>query len=308
MRDELGRFLQAVDDAGIPDRVTRRWVTSFPEYQALVAAAREGIDAVSLEAVRAIQWQIADAAQLGVQGANAMTAAAIGSPVSNPMLAMLGQVNVGAITQLVGALQQGSPVRALPGLTQTAIDGMTRELVRGMAGGVNSRVIARRIVETTSMPAHRAATIARTETHRAFRGANLEAYRANRAVREWRWHSELGPRTCSACWSMHGQLFDLDEPMGTHPNCRCTMLPVVDVDLVNRVLGLDVPSESFTTGEEAFAAAPESVQRSVLGPTRYQLYSEGRITLADTVGTRHSEEWGTTRSVANIATTLRNAI
>lgn len=306
LRDELGRFLTAVDAAGIPERVTRRWVTSLPEYRALVAAAEQSLDALTAEAVRAIQWRIAEAAQLGADGASALTAASIGQPGSG-MTAALGQVNVGAVTQLVGALQASSPLANLPRLTGAAIEQMTRELVRGLTNGTHSRVIGRRIAQATNMPAARAATIARTEIHRAYRESNRLAFQANTAVNAWRWQCQVGPGTCASCFAMHGTVHGLDEPMGSHPNCRCAMVPVVDNELVRSVLGIDVPDIEWPSGEQVFAQQPEAVQRSVLGAGKFEAYRDGRIQLGDTVRTTRTREWGTTRSVASLDQALKNA-
>lgn len=302
VQQALDVLLASVDRSGLPADVTRRWVTDLDEYRALVVAAERGMDDVATEAVRAIQWSVAEAAQMGPEAANALTAATIGESGAGAT-GLFGQVNAGAMQQLVGALQASSPLVALPALGQDAVARMTSELVRGLANGTHSRTIGRRIAQATGMPAARAATIARTEIHRAYREANRLAYQANPMVSRWRWLASLGPRTCSACWSMHGTVHDTDEPMGSHPNCRCSMVPVVDTSRL-RALGLDVPDVEWASGEERFAAADEGVQRAVLGPAKFEAYREGRITLADTVAVRESAEWGTTRSTASLADAL----
>lgn len=304
LRDELGRFLAAVEREGIPASVTRRWVTNLRQYETLLAVAESGVDEVTTEAVRAIQWAIGESAQLGQPAATAMTTAAVGT--EGPRLAttgVFGQVNVGAITQLVGQLQTSSPLRALPGLGEEAVQQMQRELVRGLANGEHSRAIGRRIAKTTDIPAARAATIARTEIHRAYRESNRLAYQANPMVEQWRWYCDLSPRTCSSCWSMHGTLHDLGDPMGTHPNCRCTQLPVVDHARL-RALGIDAPDVDYPTGEELFAKLPVADQREILGPGKLEAYQSGKITLADTVHVHESPEWGTTRSTASLGEAL----
>jgi SPP1 gp7 family putative phage head morphogenesis protein len=302
IRDELGRFMSAIAVEGVPAAVTRRWVTNLDAYRRLVAVAEQELDAVSREAVQAIRWRIAEAATLAPEGADALVAASLGQPGASTA-ALFGQVNVGAITQLVGALQASSPLVALPGLTEKVVQQMMSELVRGLVNGTHSRVIGRRIMQATGMPATRAQVIARTEIHRAYRESSRMAFQANRAVNAWRWHASLGPRTCASCWAMHGTVHDLDEPMGSHPQCRCTMLPVIDAA---RALGFDAPTIHWPTGDEVFAAQPVDVQRAVLG-SKSDAYAEGRITLADTVHVRESVEFGTTRTVASLDQALRAA-
>lgn len=285
------------------DRLTRRWVANHPAFLRLEAAARAELDAVTVEAVRAIQWSIAEAAQLGPEATDAMVGAQL--PDDVPVGGAFGQVNTAAVEQLVGALQASSPLRRLPGLADEAITGMQRELVRGLASGAHSRTIGRRIAQTTGMPAARAATIARTEIHRSYRESGRLAMQANPMVDQWRWVAALGARTCAACWAMHGTLHSVGEPMGTHPNCRCSQVPVVGAANL-RALGIDPPPPG-PTGTELFAQQPQSVQLQILGPDRFREFRRGRLTLADTVQTRTSREWGTTRTVASTRRATENA-
>ncbi|MCW2922254.1 MAG: hypothetical protein JWL76_2128 [Thermoleophilia bacterium] len=307
IRDELGRFLKAVEAEGIPERVTRAWVTDHAAYRRLALVAEHELDGALAQAVRAIQWRIADAAQLGKPGADAMTAAVIG-PQGNGLAASgaFGQVNIGAMEQLVGALQASSPLAKLPGLTSDVVDKMTSELVRGLANGTHSRTIARQIAKTTGMPAVRARTIARTEIHRAYREGNRAAYQVNPAVDQWRWVASISARTCSACLSMHGSLHPLDEPLQSHPQCRCAMAPIVGAKRL-RDLGIEDPGIEWPTGEQLFAQMPEADQLQVLGPGKFEAYRDGRIQLRDTVRTTHTREWGATRTTASLDDALTSA-
>jgi len=60
-------------------------------------------------------------------------------------------------------------------------------------------------------------------------------------------------------------------------------------------------------GEDVFAALSDAEQLAILGPSKYALYSSGKITLKDLVHERHSAEWGTTRSVASRKQALASA-
>jgi len=300
LRDEAGRFIRDMRNAGLPDRVTRQWVTRHDDYQQLLRMAEAELDRITTEAVRVIQWQIAEAASLGKPAADALTIATLGaSPTEAALLSSsFGQVNTGAVLQMVGQLQQASPLANLPRLNREAVETMGRELVRGLAEGTHSSTVGRRIARASDIPRARAATIARTEMHRAYRESNRLAYEANPLVGSWVWHAGLGVRTCAACWAMHGSVHPLDEAMGSHPNCRCTQLPSVTPPA-----WMNAPDVTYPTGEELFAALPEGQQRAILGAERHARYAAGDLPLASMVRETTTREWGTTRTVSPLTPT-----
>jgi SPP1 gp7 family putative phage head morphogenesis protein len=302
LRDAVGRFLRETRNAGLPDRVTRRWVSDLAAYRQLLTLAESELDRVTTEAVRAMQWQIAQAAELGKPAVDALAIATLQASDTEAALlrASFGQVPSGAVRELVGQLQDSSPLASLPRLNADAVQTMGRELTRGLVSGTNSRVIAQRIAATSDIPLQRAQTISRTETHRAYRESSRLAMQANPLVQEWVWNAEISARTCSACFSMHGTIHDTDEVMGSHPNCRCAMLPRVTPP----TWMTDAPDVEYPTGETIFSELSADAQREILGPGKYQAYSEGRITLADTVRVRESQEWGVTRSTASLSEAL----
>ncbi len=255
---------------------------------------------MTVEAVRAIQWQVAHAAELGPQSVDALVAATLNvAPGQAATVGAFGQVSTPAVAQLVGQLQAASPLAKLPGLNREAVQQMGRELTRGLVNGEHSRVIGRRIAAVTDIPAARAATIARTETHRAYREAGRLAMIENPLVHEWIWHASTTARTCAACWAMHGQIFPTDQPMGSHPNCRCTMLPKVTPPA-----WMDAPEVVYPSGEVLFDALPVADQRTILGPDKYHAFEQGRLRLGDVVKETETREWGTTRSVASLKDSL----
>lgn len=298
LRDAAGRFIRDARNAGLPTRVTRRWVTDLPAYRELLAVAASELDRVALEAVRAMQWQVARSAQLGQPAIDALVVATLAADAteSAALASSFGRVPAGAVRELVGALKSGSPLASLPRLNQEALDVMGQHLTQGLVNGTNSRVIGRRMAAASDIPLARAQTIARTETHRAFRESSRLAMQANPLVDQWVWHASLSPRTCSACWSMHGEIFDTDQPMGSHPNCRCTMLPKVTPP----AWMTDAPDIEYPTGERLFAELSGDAQRQILGPGKYAAYERGDITLRDTVRVRETAEWGTTRSTQSL--------
>lgn len=156
-------------------------------------------------------------------------------------------------------------------------------LIRAVALGHNPTRTAGHVRDALGGNLARAVTIARTETISAYRDAALARYRASGVVDGWVWDSTRDARTCAVCWAMHGSQHRVDEPFASHPNCRCTPLPLTKLWADLGVRG--VPETRFqpVAGETLFARLPASRQREVLGPGKLDLYRAGRIGLADLV-------------------------
>lgn len=204
-----------------------------------------------------------------------------------------------AITELVPRLAPGSPLYdVLADFAPNTVQGVSDTLLNGMALGLGMDVVARQIAQLLDGGQTRAFLIARTETLRAYREALRRTYQANDdIVGGWRWTAHKSIRTCAACLSLDGSIHDLDEPMGTHPACRCTQTPMTKSW---RELGFDVdepPDPYGETGSEWLAKQPANHQDLVLGKAGGAAYRAGKVTLADFVQVRHSPVWGTTRSV-----------
>jgi SPP1 gp7 family putative phage head morphogenesis protein len=151
---------------------------------------------------------------------------------------------------------------------------VNRTLVDGIVSGQNpiasARTLMRRLNGALEGGRVRAERIMRTEMLDAYRNANAVIQNANRDVLEgWAWYSSGDDLTCSACWAMHGEEFDVGVPgPDGHPNCRCARIPVVRADL--RGDFPDGPSK-----EELWGRLSEPQKRQVLGPTRYELTGGG---------------------------------
>ena len=204
--------------------------------------------------------------------------------------AMIGWVRLpaGALENLVGVLQDGSPLADLlaelgPDAARLVSDG----LIQGLALGLGAAEIAREIRAGLGGNLVRALRIARTETLRAYREASRAAYQANNdLVAGWVWRSGRNRRTCGACWAMDGTFHTLDEMLDGHPNCRCYMVPVVR----------GKPNIALRkNGVEAFNELWQVEQLAVLGPAKFTAFQDGAITLTDLVGRRFDARWGSMR-------------
>ncbi len=204
---------------------------------------------------------------------------------------LTGQVYREAFERWVTVTQPGSPVRAvIDGYGSRASESILQRMTEGIGGGKAPRSIVREIMADIGGTGSEARlmTLARTETMRAFRGANadtLAPLQEQGIIIGYRWIASLDSRTCPACLERHGRLFK-EYPDGHHPNCRCVIRPEVSQDIV--------PGGGWKgkTGPEWFDEQPETVQRSILvSELRYDAYHAG-TPLSEMVTTRHSAIWG----------------
>lgn len=181
-------------------------------------------------------------------------------------------------------------------LSRDADAAMRRELVRGVRTGTNPRETARRMVRQVEGAfnggLNRALVITRTETLDAYRKAAAATQETSKDVLTgWVWLAKLDPRTCTACWAMHGTIHPLSEPgpLG-HPQCRCSRAPKT---ASWRDLGFDIdePADVIPDAETAFRALPHADQVKIMGPRRLALLNRGAITWQDLVRRRQNPGW-----------------
>lgn len=209
----------------------------------------------------------------------------------------LTRVDVDASRRLAGALYgEGSPLRELvDNIPGTVADAVRERLTTAILTGQNPRVAARAIMrDGADMASSRAETIARTELLRAQREATRDRLDKSDVVDQWVWFSAADSRTCAVCWGMHGTRHPTSETLDGHPNCRCTMVPLIPGG----------SAEKIPPGDELLATRPLEEQRKVLGPKRHELWASGRQTLDDMVGRRSNGRWGTMRTLNPIDHTL----
>jgi SPP1 gp7 family putative phage head morphogenesis protein len=199
-------------------------------------------------------------------------------------------VRVGAGFQLVNSSALAALTEDLPAATAIAV---RDALVDGILNGRGPRVTARAVRDALGSSTARALTIARTETLRAYRAAALDTYRANSdVVKGWVWHATLDGRTCPVCWAMHGTEHTLDATLGSHPNCRCAMVPQTVTWRQLGFAGIRETGWQPQLGSDLFAQASEAVQLAVLGPGKFAAYQAGELALEDLVQPTRSTRYG----------------
>ena len=142
----------------------------------------------------------------------------------------------------------------------------------GEGGGVPAIVGA--AVESLTKLGDVAAIIGSDQAALAYREALLAAY--NNAARTlpiigYRRVSKRDSRVCPACISLDGRIYGLKEVFSEHPRGRCIAVPVLEGQ----------QGDPWQRGTTWLASQPADVQRSILGPKRYDLWKEGKLTLED---------------------------
>lgn len=198
---------------------------------------------------------------------------------------VLNRLNPLVIESLISQWQLGSPIsKHFDNITTDGASQVRTIIEDGIVRGISPRNYKTQIAQALDVPTWRGATIARTESMRAYRGAGSQVILANREYLDgWIWHASLSPRTCAACLAMHGTLHRVDEMLDSHVNCRCSQSPLVTGD--DRI---------FASGEEWLRAQSADVQRAALGKRGAQMFADGRP-LVDWVHTQPDPVWGMQR-------------
>lgn len=188
-----------------------------------------------------------------------------------------------------------------------AIQSMHRNLRLGIAGGMNPREVADRMIRNLGKEftggITRALTIARTEMLDAHRAASLATRQSNRdALAGWVWIATLDTRTCPSCIHQHGRLHDIDEPGPIdHHNGRCDSLPRTKTWEDLGIIGAKEPEGvDIETGDAWFERLGEDKQRELLGPGRYEAWQNGDYPPSAWSEKRKTDGWRDALHVSNV--------
>lgn len=177
------------------------------------------------------------------------------------------------------------------------VAGMQRDLSTSLMLGEGIGQAVRRLERTVNtVGRNRLITLARSEIQRVANATAAETYRANRSViKGTQVYETLDDRTCLICATKDGKFHDLastDLPP-YHAACRGFVAPVTK-SLTEMGLALDdfPPSTRASmngqvpetvTYPEWFGRQSPQFQRDWLGPTRYELFRAGVLSIDDMV-------------------------
>ena len=118
------------------------------------------------------------------------------------------------------------------GSFQKMTDDMSADVRRIVADGIlkerTQGDIIQQIDDLADTYDYRARRIIRTETMEAVNTGVMDGYRADE-VEKVEWLAAEG--CCDACQALDGRVFGIDSGVSAplHPNCRCTLIPVIDI-------------------------------------------------------------------------------
>lgn len=313
---QLTIAMRKAQDAG--DSTDLAWLTRARELAELKASVMGNVGDFANEAAALSGDAMYDALDLGQGAAQALLSASV-----PPGLGVtFGVPPSDVLDAAAGALQPGSPLQdVFDSFASDAWQFAQQALFTAIALGDSAAETAERLEWATNMPLQRAMVIARTELHRAWRGAQIANYRANNdVVQGWMWACDFGPRSCGACIALDGTTHTLDEDFDDHICGRCSALPITlpwsqilgDAGMSQQQiadLGLTGAGETSAaswaglaeggvfrtreTGAEWFARQDAETQNRILGPAAAQAWRAGDVTLDDFVGYKESATWGT---------------
>ena len=206
--DDLGLRLMALGDSNTTSRVD--------DAAARIVATAES--RVKQNAVRAALMGKAKSVQfLNSSGFNIEIQPGDRTPLDAQALRVLEQRNLLALQEITDEMAKR----------------IKSELSEGILKGEGSDELARRIERAVDdIGIVRAVAMARTETMYAFNTAAVATYKANGVQRvEWLAAADDG-RLCEDCADLDSNTYDIGDapPMPFHVNCRCTFIPVVEMN------------------------------------------------------------------------------
>jgi len=293
IQSEIALLLAEVAEKDLTFAQTQR----LKRYRALIAQVERDVAKFAVDAGDLITQAQRDAVGIAEAGVRSTVDARLPVGISTDTLAAVGvewnTLPAGAVEAFAGISGDGAPLgRLLAPLGQDTAQGVTEGISQGIARGFSPRKTAALITDKTGLGLTRSLLISRTETLRAYRESTRATYESNKAVvKGWQRSASKDGRTCPACLSLDGKQYETNEPIDSHPGCRCAMVPVT---VTYADLGLDVP-EDLTPPESAkqwFDRQPSSVQRDMLGKERYRQWQNGTIGFDDFVMVLDSPIWG----------------
>lgn len=185
----------------------------------------------------------------------------------------------------VGLMGDGAPIFEYyrENLAPKVVEAIRSEVIRAAALGTDFNTVAKRLVKTGQITRSRALMVARTEVNRVRREATRQIYQENSdIITGWEWSASKSPLTCPVCLALDGRIFKLSEPFPQHPNCRCTMVAVIE----------GVPRSPRTLGKDWFDKQPDEIKEKIIGKEGLAAYKQGLIELKDFIGWKTHPQFG----------------
>ena len=115
------------------------------------------------------------------------------------------------------------------GDTEKLQDELDQILKNGLMKGESVASMSYKINNAMNKGLNVAYRLIRTESIHYLNESAIKGYE-NAGVKYVQWWCAEDERTCPRCGAIHGKIFKIGEnPTTQHPNCRCTVIPVIDM-------------------------------------------------------------------------------
>jgi len=289
---ELSMHLEELRAKGETISVAR--LMQMDRYKALIADARREHAQYALWASNGIADDQRFLVAQGVTDAQQLiTAAGMDARIVNMVF---DRINVSAVEFIAGFAADGTPLHDLLRASYPeSVVRLTDALVQGLAKGTGPRATASIMAESMAGNLDRALLIARTEQLRALRAGNLEQMKESNVVKGYIRRAQRNATVCPACLALDGTFQKTAEIFASHPACQCYSQPVLRFG----------KTPAFPSGPEWFDDQPEKVQRSILGPGKFQIYKDGNLDWGSVAKVHEDATWGPTIRQGTLAEILR---
>lgn len=267
--------------------------------QALLQQIEEEATRLAVVTARATQAAQQDVVQLATVHTLLEASLATGAlAAAQEVAATWNRLNPDAVSALVGRLSDGSPLNdLLRTFGDDAALRMLQTLLEGIATGLNTDALGRRLVGVADLSLAKAQQISRDAVLGSYREAAQQSYRANRDILiGHRIICDKRPRTCLSCLARDGVLLGVDEKLEEHSRGRCRTFPVLR--------GANVQIE---TGDVWLYRQPAKVQQDMVPAGMWNEWRRGDVVLADFAVRREDPRWGGSWTVGSAGEVRDNA-
>jgi SPP1 gp7 family putative phage head morphogenesis protein len=143
-----------------------------------------------------------------------------------------GRMSIDTVRNWVGQSAQGSPIYdILKNNYGDSAEKISNILLNATAIGQNPRVSATLMTKASNEIHWKSLRVARTEQLNIFRNTSLMQYKESGVVDAWQ-RIEQSDAPDEECQNANGQIYQLDEPFDSHPNCRGASIPVINIAVI----------------------------------------------------------------------------
>jgi len=289
---DLSMYLDELRAKG--ETVSAARLMQMDRYKALIADARREHEQYSAWAANNIATDQRALVAQGVTDAQRLIeAAGLDAKIIN---VVFDRINVSAVEFMAGFAADGTPLYDLLRASYPeSVVRLTEALIQGLAKGTGPRATASIMAENMAGNLDRALLIARTEQLRALRAGNLEQMKESNVVKGYIRRAQRNATVCPACLALDGTMQATADIFASHPACQCYAQPVLRFG----------KTPSFPSGPEWFDDQPEKVQRSILGPGKFQIYKDGNLDWGSVAKVHTDPTWGPMIKQSTLAEILR---